>query len=155
MQEVQRLQQTVQEKSKALKVVELELARYKAKESKAPVSAKAPGAKPAAPPAAVLEEEEQEDQATRLNLAMPPEGGGDEPETTQPAIPVKRALLSGPAPATAGRAGALRSPVAASPAAPKKAVPAPLPADERTLVGQPLSEGKEDDWTSLVDELDK
>ncbi len=108
-QEVLRLQQAVQEKSKALKVAELELARYKGKPSLAGAS------KPLSTPA--------------------------EPSRTSGAT------------AALGVSGANSSkprPVAAAKPAPAPARPAPA---KSPLI--PQGEEEQDEWSRLVDELDK
>ena len=100
-QEVQRLQAAVQEKSKALKVVELELARYKNKPAGAPAK---PGAAVPAKPAATggiagavsALGDEMTDEATRANV-IPVDMRTEAvrvPPTTQPGPPSARAAAS-------------------------------------------------------------
>jgi hypothetical protein len=137
-QEVQRLQQAVQEKSKALKVVELELARYKTKGAAAPSAARS--AAPAAAKPTVA------DVPAADAAAHPP----------RPATPAAAAARPAARPAPA--AVAAKVPVA-NPAPPRKAPPPALgdaDSGDRTVVMEiPVEPAPEDDWTALVDELDK
>ena len=126
----------MQEKSKQLKVVELELARYKNKPAGAATST-TPAFKPgAAKPA-----------ASSIAASL---GADDEPPTGVNPIPeAAKPAPARPAPAARPAAPAAKLP-AISAAAPKKTVER----EERTMVmpaNTPPSD--EDDFTSLIDNL--
>jgi chromosome segregation ATPase len=148
-QEVKRLQDAVQEKSKQLKVVELELARYKNKPAGVTSSpSRIPSTTvPSAPP---------------MRAAAPPPVGGDDEEGETTGI--------NPMPAAAPRAAPPAAPRAAAPTRPPVSVTAPLPQkvppprDERTVVMTPAQAAaaqgapkpaadEEADFTSIIDGL--
>jgi len=162
-QEVARLQQTVQEKSKALKVVELELARYKGKTGVTNVNALqgAPGAAPAASPGTAPTGTAPRAPTTRVSPGAGPAPGtiaaalGTEDGPTHPSRPAAAPPTPGPKTAVArptqtmtAKAGASgpRQP-GAQPVQPKKS-----PEDRTAIVQVP--EGS-DEWSALVDKLDK
>lgn len=174
-QEVTRLQTSLQEKSKALKVAELELQRYKNKPAAAGART-APAASALKSAAAALDDVEPH---TAINT-LPTEAVKSAREATQsraaapstssnPArmtIPVSTARTEGtppraPAPGvTAPKPAAAVQRTASITAPPVAKKPAPQTADEdsgeRTMVmAVPKGPGEEDDWTALVDDLDK
>jgi chromosome segregation ATPase len=139
MQEVARMQQSVQEKSKALKVVELELARYRTKGPTNPVpgkpipsAARSPGLPGSAAP------------------ARTPAG------TKSPIGPLDPGDSHG-SPASSPRASAPR-PLAGSglpkPGAPSANKSPSAEPRERNILPPPAP-NSDDDWTVIVDELDK
>ena len=145
-QEVKRLQEAVQEKSKQLKVVELELARYKNKPAGA---APATGARPAAAPAAA--------RPAASNLANSFLGDDDEGATRVNAIPDQRPPppAAKPAPPVAGKPAPARPAVAITAATAQKR---PQEGNDRTVVMStgtlPPASGDDDvDFTSIVDNL--
>lgn len=170
-QEVQRLQSAVQEKSKQLKVVELELQRYKSKPGAAPGAA-APAARPAATGTGVNKAVEAK---SSLAQAIGSAIGEDDDSTKMNTVPVDVRAAS-PAPATsksgvnpavaktamspAAKPGAAKSPVPGMSAAPAQKS---QEREDRTVVmpagsASPLppKRGDEDDdadFNSLIDNL--
>ena len=135
-QEVKRLQDAVQEKSKQLKVVELELARVKSK-AMGPPTASSPSRTGLSPAASAL-------PPARVNPAPPPQPIG---ETTMPIAP----------PQVSSPSSQSRLPVA-SPGRP--GVPAKRPAqplsEERPAQPPPIPAkvvDDDDDFTSIIDNL--
>lgn len=136
-QEVKRLQEAVQEKSKQLKVVELELARYK---NKPGAAAARPAAQSTAAAAASFLGEDDEEQATKVNALPPVEA--------RPARPPTAAH-----PAVGAKAPAAKPAVAISAAPAKK----PQQGEDRTVVvatSNSLPKSDDDvDFTSIIDNL--
>jgi hypothetical protein len=138
-QEVKRLQESVQEKSKQLKVVELELARYKNKPAGAVSSSPSSAGRLAPPPPAAK---------SPLQAAL-----GDDDEVSATAVTeIPNRPAAGPA-KPAAAAGAkpppAKSPVAgAKPPAPAAKPPMPAPA---TLPKSATDD--ETDFTSIIDNL--
>lgn len=175
-QEVKRLQEAVQEKSKQLKVVELELARYKNKPATsspsgiqaAPAAARAAPPRPAASSIANSFIGEDEEQATRVNTipvdlqkkAAAATQSASVPKTGNTGIPVQSA------PGTGKTGIPVAKPGVAAPARPGVAITA-APAqkrqekEDRTVVmpaatasALPPAQGDDDvDFTSIVDNL--
>jgi hypothetical protein len=160
-QEVKRLQESVQEKSKQLKVVELELARYKNKPAGAPAAPRpaAPAAPAAAarPPASNLANSflgEDEEQATRVNM-IPVD------------VPVPARPAAAPAARPAAPAAAPPRPAAAPPRPPIAITAAPaqkrVEKEDRTVVMPasaaaslpPAQDDDDVDFSSIVDNLGK
>jgi ParB family chromosome partitioning protein len=143
-QEVKRLQEAVQEKSKQLKVVELELARYKNKPAVATSS-----------PSRLIPTTTVTNTAAPARPAVPAThgpavGDEDEPSTNINAIPPS-------VPRTAAAPRPITKPMGMTPAAPQRTAP---PKEERTLVSPsgatlppPVKGENEDDFTSIIDEL--
>ena len=142
-QEVARLQQTVQEKSKQLKVVELELARYKTKGTAAAGAPKAGGvARP--PVAASMDDEETKVHSLAGEVRTSPGSvtGVARPTASRPAVASAAQALKSAATQAPPQSKTGQRPAIASDAGP-----------EKTMVVLPG--GTDDDWTALVDELDK
>jgi hypothetical protein len=128
-QEVARLQQFVQEKSKALKVAELELARYKSK---------------AASPTKPVPTGKPSPAGGKDKLAVPPAITKVQPPAVAPNPPVANTALPQSTP-----------PFPVSISAPAASQQLDDPVDRTVMV--PLSSAKKEDdvWAYLVDELDK
>jgi hypothetical protein len=143
-QEVKRLQEAVQEKSKQLKVVELELARYKnkpgapaARPAAAPPAAP-PAARPAAGPPSQSQLGDDEEMATKVN-AIP--------------VDVARSAAARPAAPPANKQTGARPAVSITAAAPQKR---PQGEDRTVVVATSNSLPKSDDdvdFTSIIDNL--
>ncbi len=173
-QEVLRLQSAVQEKSKALKVVELELARYKNKPFPAaatarPLAARPLEPKPPSPPSLSGEPaDEAFEEATRTNIisveprtAGPQGASGMRTEAVR--IPTKTQPGMGFARTTGATHPAVAVPKVANPlASSASSAKRPAERDERTVVMPPgtatlpkkqAGDDDDDDFTSLIDNL--